>query len=389
MIEELLGLGMVPIKSWCRDIENEALEQAINLSKLPFVEKHVALMPDCHSGYGMPIGGVIACKNVIVPNAVGVDIGCGMMAVKTTQKANEIEKEQVEQIVEGIKKVVPVGFKHQNENQFWKGFDDYPDLPVIDKEIDSARKQLGTLGGGNHFIEIQKGDDGFIWLMLHSGSRNIGLKIAKEYHSIALEQCEKWYSNITSKDLSFLPVDSKEGANYIAAMNFALSFALANRSLMMSRVKDVVYHFLNCGFEQEINIHHNYASLENHYGRNLWIHRKGATSAKKGELGIIPGSMGTPSYIVKGLGNRESFQSCSHGAGRKMSRTKASEILSVEECNEAMKNVVFSPWSKNRKGNIDLGEAPQAYKDIESVIEAELDLIEPVVKLLPLGVVKG
>ena len=379
----------VPIKSWCSPIEDGAMAQAINLSKLPFLYKHVALMPDCHQGYGMPIGGVIACEDAIIPNAVGVDIGCGLLAVQTNAPVNMVEMPQIKEIVELVRKTIPVGFKHQSHQQRWDGFDFAPDIPVIQRELNSAKKQLGTLGGGNHFIEIQKGDDGFIWLMLHSGSRNFGYKIAKEYNAKALKKCERWYSDIPNKDLAFLPIDTKEAGEYIAAMAYALDFALENRRQMMNHFMAIVEKVLGCTFDYPINIHHNFASLENHFGKNVWVHRKGATMAREGQIGIIPGSMGTPSYIVKGLGNPESFMSCSHGAGRRMGRAMASKNLVVDDCNKAMEGIVFGGWGKDRKGRIDLGEAPAVYKDVNSVINAELDLVKPIVKLWPLGVVKG
>ncbi len=380
----------VPIKSWCgEDIEDGALDQAINLANHPVVYKHVALMPDCHQGYGMPIGGVIACEDAVICNAVGVDIGCGMCAVQTNFPVDNITTEDIKVIMGIIRKLIPVGFAHHKEAQEWYGFDQAPNVAIVQQELTSARKQLGTLGGGNHFIEIQQGDDGFIWLMLHSGSRNIGYKIANHYHKRAVELCDMWHVDLPDKELAFFPRNTQEAQDYISAMSFALEFAKTSRGCMMEDVKTAVADVLECEFYKEINIHHNYAALENHFGKNVYIHRKGATSAKKGEKGIIPGSMGTPSYIVEGLGNPESFMSCSHGAGRCMGRKAASRNLTEEECNEAMKGVVFGRWGKDRKGNIDLGEAPQAYKDIDTVIEAQSDLVKPLVKLEPLGVVKA
>ena len=380
----------VPIKSWCDFVEDGALKQAFNLSRHPSVFKHVALMPDCHRGYGMPIGGVIACKMAVIPNAVGVDIGCGMCAVKTDFQADDITEEAIKRIMGKVREKVPVGFNHNKEVQEWSGFEKAPEISIISQQLPSARKQLGTLGGGNHFIEIQKGDDGVLWLMIHSGSRNFGYKIANKYHETALKLCRRWFSDIPDEDLAFLPMESKEATEYFDCMNFALQFAKENRQRMMEHFKEAVHDVLGCYFrEEEINIHHNYAAWENHFKQNVIIHRKGATSARKGQKGIIPGSMGTPSYIVEGLGNPESFTSCSHGAGRKMGRMEASRRLSKEECDKAMEGIVFGRWGRDRKGNPDFGEAPQAYKDIEDVIGSELDLIKPIVKLQPLGVIKG
>jgi tRNA-splicing ligase RtcB (3'-phosphate/5'-hydroxy nucleic acid ligase) len=407
-----IGNGSIPIKSWCENIEAGALEQAVNLARHPVTFSHVALMPDCHVGYGMPIGGVIACKNAVIPNAVGVDIGCGMVAVKTTCPAEKfVELKERRALLDTVKQLVPVGEGHSHQHeQDWDGFDRYFDALSGTESYDWPAKldheNLGTLGGGNHFIELQVSeksftdpqDEGMIWLMIHSGSRNLGYKVASYYHKKAMAVNEKWHSAIPVKDLAFLPADSVLGQGYIRDMNFALDYALENRRRMMACFKQVLTDFVGeIEFLQEINIHHNYAALENHFGKNVWVHRKGATSAKAGELGIIPGSMGTSSYIVKGRGAVESFMSCSHGAGRKMGRADASRHLSVEDCDRAMTGIVFDRWSKFKsrrkkpgdKKLLDLSEAPLAYKDIETVIAAELDLIEPLVKLSPLGVVKG
>lgn len=396
--------GGIPVKLWCESIEKEAMQQAENLARHPATFKHVALMPDCHVGYGMPIGGVIACKNAVVPNAVGVDIGCGMVAVETNCPAEKFaDMKKRRNLLDTIKKSVPVGEgnSHQDE-QHWNGFEKYidsvenPSKHEWPSRLD--RKNLGTLGGGNHFIELQQSENGMIWLMLHSGSRNLGYRIADYYHKKAISLNEKHNILLPSKDLAFLPLDNEMALEYIRDMNFALAYALENRHRMMAAFKNALASFINdIKFEREINIHHNYAALERHFDEDVWVHRKGATSAKKDELGIIPGSMGTPSYIVKGLGNPESFMSCSHGAGRKMGRNEASKNLSVEACDKAMEGIAFDRWNKYKnkwkkntaKGLYDLSEAPLAYKDIEDVINSELDLIEPIVKLRPLGVLKG
>jgi len=331
----------------------------------------------------------MACDNAIIPNAVGVDIGCGMIATKTSLRAEELTTDHIKETMELIMGLVPVGFKHQERWQEWEGFSTPPESPVIKNQLDRARKQLGTLGGGNHFIEIQCGEDEHIWIMVHSGSRNFGLCIAKYYNDKAIELCERWKSPIPNKDLAFLPIGEPLAKEYIGAMNYALAFAEENRSRIMIAAVDSFNAITGGEAGEVINIHHNYARIENHFGHNVWIHRKGATSARAGELGIIPGSMGTPSYIVEGLGNRDSFMSCSHGAGRCMGRKAASRNLTVEECDGAMDGIVFGRWGKDRKGNIDLGEAPQAYKPIDEVINAQLDLIKPIVKLYPMGVIKG
>ena len=407
----------LPIKSWCKDVEDEALKQAINLANHPTIQMHVALMPDCHVGYGMPIGGVVASKDAVIPNAVGVDIGCGMCAVQTNIDAGHLtDKSKIRAILNDIKDKVPVGEGHAHKRpQKWSGFSDYLKiLGMSDDDVyryddaklpqwlsrrcwELAKANLGTLGGGNHFIEIQSDQKGKVWLMLHSGSRNLGHTVATYYHKIAQIENSKDKIVLPDHNLAFLSTDSESGRNYIRDMNFALRYAMENRSKMMMVFKNALAdHLPNIDFVEEINIHHNYAALETHNDTPVWIHRKGATSAKNDEMGIIPGSMGTSSYIVKGLGNNESFESCSHGAGRRMGRMQACRSLSVEDCDAAMKDVVFDRWKTARKFGkrsksklLDLGEAPLAYKNIDEVIQAQLDLIEPMVKLEPLGVIKG
>jgi len=227
-----------PIYLWHDDIEDGALQQAKDLANLPFTHKHIAIMPDSHQGYGMPIGGVMATIGVVVPNAVGVDIGCGMTAVKTSLK--HISLEHLKTIIGKIRDAIPVGFNHQAKPMEWNGFDRYPPLQIVSEPKEKAQYQLGTLGGGNHFIEIQHGSDGYIWIMIHSGSRHLGLSIAKDYHEQAQTECKAWYSDIPNKDLAFLPLDSNHGQNYMAAMNFALDFAAENRSRMQGEIKGIL-----------------------------------------------------------------------------------------------------------------------------------------------------
>jgi len=374
----------IPIKSWCLDVESNAMEQASNLANLPFAYHHIALMPDCHSGYGMPIGGVMATTGVVVPNAVGVDIGCGMCAVRTS--LTDIDTETLKLVMSDIRTAVPLGFNHHKEPQEWNGFDDAPDIAVIQTELKSSSYQIGTLGGGNHFIEIQGGSDGFVWLMIHSGSRNFGLKIAKEYHGKANDMCERWYSDIPDQDLSFLPIETFEAQEYLDAMNYALSFAKQSRHMMMDVCVDAMITHTGCAAQEWIDIHHNYAAWEHHFGKNVLIHRKGATLAREGGLGIIPGSQGTDSYIVRGLGNKESFESCSHGAGRRMGRKEAERTLDLQATIDELdrQGIVHSIRQQR-----DLDEAPGAYKDIIEVMASQIDLVEPVVTLRPLAVIKG
>jgi tRNA-splicing ligase RtcB len=385
---KVIGTERLPIKMWLEDIEDGAMDQIKNLANLPFAYKHIAIMPDCHQGYGMPIGGVLAAEGVVIPNAVGTDIGCGMSAIKTS--LTNLNTETLKQIMGKIRELVPVGFNHQKEAQEWSEFDQAPDIQIVQQQLNAARKQLGTLGGGNHFIEIQKGDDGFIWAMVHSGSRNFGLKIANEYNKIAQKLCAMWYSNIPAfkgdDGLAFLPIETYQAKEYMVAMHYALRFAYENRLQMLSKIRAAFTSVLTCDFENEINIHHNYAQYEHHFGKNIILHRKGATSARLGEIGIIPGSQGTASYIVEGKGNPESFMSCSHGAGRVMARNQAKKELNLEKEKEILdkKNIVHSIRTTN-----DLDEASSAYKDIDVVMENQKELVDIKVKLIPLGVIKG
>ncbi len=383
----------IPVKLWSEDIEEGALKQAINLSNLPFAFKHIAIMPDCHQGYGMPIGGVLAAQRVVIPYAVGFDIGCGMCAVKSGMK--DLSIKQLKKIMGGIRKAVPVGNgkggshrEKQDEKLMPGSAMEIDNATVICKEYNSALKQIGTLGGGNHFIEIQKDQEGYIWVMIHSGSRNIGYKVAKHYNDVAKELNKKWHVSVPREhDLAFLPLDSAEGQMYLKEMNYCLEFAQKSREAMINAVTRVMWENISLlTFEEPINIHHNYAVMENHFGTNVMIHRKGATRARNGEIGIIPGSQGTKSYIVKGRGNVESFMSCSHGAGRKMSRTKARETLSLEG---EVKLLESQGIVHSIRGKSDLDEAAGSYKDINVVMMNQKDLVEVLVTLQPLGVIKG
>ncbi len=387
IFDKIEGEIRLPIKTWADDIEEGAMEQAVNLVRLPFAFKHIAIMPDCHQGYGMPIGGILATKDYIIPNAVGVDIGCGMNAIKTNLQF--IETISLKRVLGEIRKVIPVGFEHNKESNH----DAMPEgeikiHTIIYKEFDNATKQIGTLGGGNHFIEIQQDTNKFIWIMIHSGSRNLGYKVAKYYNDVAKGLNQKWLSAVPVKwDLAFLPAYSDEGQNYLNEMDYCVRFAKVNRELMMSKIIDIFYNELGVNkLEIEIDIAHNYARMENHFENNVWIHRKGATSARAGEIGIIPGSQGTKSYIVKGLGNPESFTSCSHGAGRVMSRSKAIKELDLEKEIEMLSKKGIIHSIRHQK---DLDESPSAYKNIETVMANQKDLVEIVEELTPLAVIKG
>jgi tRNA-splicing ligase RtcB len=342
-------------------------------------------MPDAHQGYGMPIGAVLAARDVIVPNAVGVDIGCGMCAVRTSLPS--LEQPALKKIMGSIRRTIPIGFDHHKEKQVWVGFDSAPDVKIIDTELHNAHYQLGTLGGGNHFIEIQKGSDGFVWIMVHSGSRNFGLKIARDYHQKAKHLCEKWRSDLPDADLAFLPMETKEAAEYFSAMNFACEFAKENRSRMVEAIKECFFADIpEINFDEAVSIHHNYAAIETHFKKSVIVHRKGATSARAGEIGLVPGSQGSKSYVVRGLGNAQSFMSCSHGAGRKMGRKQAQRDLDLATEKKLLddQGIIHAI-----RGKSDLDEAAGAYKDIGEVMENQKDLVEIVVELSPLGVIKG
>lgn len=377
-----------PIKLWLDDIEEGALQQAKNLANLPFAFKHIAIMPDSHQGYGMPIGGVLATDQVIIPNAVGVDIGCGMCAVKTS--LTEIDIESLKKIMGEIRKSIPVGFGHQKEKQDRKLMPLLEPTLIVQQEYENALTQIGTLGGGNHFIEIQKGSDNHIWIMIHSGSRNFGFKIAHYYNEKAIELNQRWRTVVPEEhELAFLPLGEKLTEAYIDEMNYAVEFALANRKLMMQRALESFHTILGqteFSIDPIINIAHNYARWENHFGKNIMIHRKGATLATQDTIGIIPGSQGTSSYIVKGKGNPDSFMSCSHGAGRKMGRKQAQRTLNLEEEKKKLddKGIIHSVRNTN-----DLDEAPGSYKDISVVMDNQKDLVDILVELKPLAVVKG
>ena len=340
----------------------------------------------------MPIGGVLACVNVVIPNAVGSDIDCGMCAMKSNWKVEDIPAEVLRnQIVSGIRAAIPVGMTWHESPQdeaFMPQNHEIDKLNVISQHYESALLQIGTLGGGNHFIELQRDEQGSLWIMIHSGSRNLGKKVGDYYNKVASALNERWYSSVPKNiNLPFLPVGSREFTQYWKEMQYCVDFALSNRRLMMQRIQEVLAAALpGIEFEPMINIAHNYAAWETHYGHNVIVHRKGATLASRGVTGIIPGSQGTASYIVEGLGNHESFNSCSHGAGRAMSRTQAENTLSLEE--EVRKldalGIVHGITSQR-----DLQEASSAYKDIDEVIHNELDLIAVKTRLLPVAVVKG
>lgn len=386
----------VPVKSWA-DMDDMTLKQITNAANISAVFHHVALMPDAHGGYGVPIGAVVALKNAISPAQVGMDIACGVAAVQTY--ASDLCMETVKEILGGIRKVIPVGFNHHKEMCDRELLPSIPwNSAVIEDQFDSARKQLGTLGGGNHFIELQRGSDGYIWIMIHSGSRNVGYKTAKYYMKLAADLNDQWFtsegevngtwypSRLSKNELAILPIATDEAKKYLDEMNWCLNFAKINRKLMIERSMAVFTEIT--GYEVDlasmIDIHHNYVVIEHHFGQDVWVHRKGATLAREGTVGIIPGSQGTHSYIVRGKGNPDSFNSCSHGAGRRIGRKQAKRELNLVDEQERLRGIVHSVRNVG-----DLDEAPSAYKDIEEVMANQEDLVEILVTLTPLGVLKG
>ena len=381
-----------PVKIWTSDVEESAMRQIENLTTLPFLFHHLAIMPDVHAGMGMPIGGVLACKDAVIPNAVGVDIGCGMCAVKTSWKVEDIPADVLrKQIMRGIRKRIPLGMDHhkeaQDERYLPQGYD-IDKLEIVKRRSQSILHEVGTLGGGNHFIELQKDEEGSLWIMIHSGSRNLGKQVGDYYNKIAAHLNGIWHSSVSPDiRLPFLARGSREFEMYWKEMLFCIDFALCNRRLMMERIEEVLADSLKgIEFEPMINIAHNYAAFENHFGQNVIVHRKGATLAREGVTGIIPGSQGTASYIVEGLGNPDSFCSCSHGAGRLMSRTMAIKTLDMRQEVDYLeaRGIVHAIRSQE-----DMQEASGAYKDIEEVIANELDLVRVKTRLLPVAVIKG
>lgn len=381
-----------PVKIWTDFVEDSAMCQIENLTTLPFLFHHLAIMPDVHTGMGMPIGGVLACKDAVIPNAVGVDIGCGMCAVKTNWKVSDISTEVLrKEIMKGIRNRIPLGKEHhvqpQEECHLPTGHD-IEKLKIVNGRYKSILHEVGTLGGGNHFIELQKDEDDNLWIMIHSGSRNLGKRVGDYYNKMAQMLNERWHSVVPPKiRLPFFPRGTKEFGNYWDEMKYCVDFALCNRKLMMHRIEEVLSDALKgIEFEPMINIAHNYAAIEHHFGQDVIVHRKGATLAREGIVGIIPGSQGTASYIVEGLGNPDSFCSCSHGAGRVLSRTAAINTLDMNEEVKQLeeKGIVHAIRCQN-----DMQEATGAYKDIESVIANQLDLVKIKTRLLPIAVIKG
>ena len=385
------------IKSWTEGVafEDQAFAQVLNVTSLPFIHKHVAVMPDVHWGIGATVGSVIPTKGAIIPAAVGVDIGCGMVAARTTLTANDLP-ESLSGIRAEIEDAVPVGqgehkvspYKDTYRKSGLAGLlDKHPKLATMTRGNiwDKAVRQTGSLGGGNHFIEVCLDTEDRVWVMLHSGSRGVGNLIGRYFIEIAKEDMRTHHINLRDVNLAYVSEGTQHFDDYVEAVAWAQDYAANNRDVMMKLVIEALRkHLPDFKIEDAaINCHHNYVQQENHFGANVWVTRKGAVSAREGQLGIIPGSMGERSFIVRGKGNAESFCSCSHGAGRVMSRGKAKEAISLDDHAEATRGV------ECRKDVGVLDESPAAYKDIAAVMAAQDDLVEIVHTLKQVLCVKG
>lgn len=398
--------GAVPIKRWTKGVavEDSALRQLANVARLPFIHKWVAAMPDVHWGMGATVGSVIPTKGAIVPAAVGVDLGCGMMAVETSLRAEDLP-DTLAPVRAAIERAVPHGRSNNGRRRDRGAWGDVPERVggrwtaelatrfgvIADKHPKIADSNnvvhLGTLGTGNHFIELCLDEREHVWVMLHSGSRGVGNRVGSYFIRLAREEMRRWFINLPDENLAYFPEGTEHFKDYVEAVGWAQDFARINRELMMASVLSALEHapglrpFTTPSVA--VNCHHNYVAREHHYGADVWVTRKGAVRAGEGEYGIIPGSMGAKSFIVRGKGNPESFCSCSHGAGRAMSRTEARKRFTLEDHAEATKHV------ECRKDEGVIDETPAAYKPIEAVMAAQADLVEVVHTLRQVVCVKG
>lgn len=398
------NISKVPVKAWTRGVpfDEKSRNQVLSLSQMPFIHKWIAAMPDVHVGKGATIGSVIPTVGAVIPAAVGVDLGCGMMAAKTSLTAKDLP-DNLAAMRSAIEKLVPHGRsakRGRRDKGAWgnipddvanawqplaEGFDRLVDKHPFIKNTNHI-KHLGTLGTGNHFIEICLDENDDVWVMLHSGSRGVGNAIGTHFIEKAKKDMERYFIHLSDKDLAYIPEGSQNFGDYISAVSWAQDFARINREVMMGRTLAAIREVMPIPFTADVeavNCHHNYIRKENHYDKNVWVTRKGAVSARVGEMGIIPGSMGAKSFIVRGLGNEESFCSCSHGAGRVMSRTQAKKEVSLDEHLKATEGV------ECRKDESVIDETPSAYKPIEKVMAAQDDLVEIVHTLKQVVCVKG
>jgi tRNA-splicing ligase RtcB (3'-phosphate/5'-hydroxy nucleic acid ligase) len=396
--------GGAPIKSWTRGVpvDDKARAQLARAAQMPFIFKHVAAMPDVHVGIGATVGSVIPTKGAVIPAAVGVDIGCGMMAARTSLVASDLP-DNLAGIRSAIEAAVPHG-RTAGRGQRDKGAWGEPPRAAVDAWAKLAERfgrivakhprlrntnnlmHLGTLGTGNHFIELCLDQDQRVWVMLHSGSRGVGNAIGTFFIELAKQDMRKWHINLPDQDLAYFPEGTDHFDDYVEAVEWAQDFAKLNRQVMMAHVLDAVRSKIAKPFDAEceaVNCHHNYVTREHHFGENVLVTRKGAVRAAKGVMGIIPGSMGAKSFIVRGLGNPESFDSCSHGAGRVMSRTEAKKLVTLDE------HLADTAGVECRKDAGVIDETPRAYKPIEAVMAAQADLVEIVHTLKQVVCVKG
>lgn len=394
--------GGAHVKMWTRGVpvEAEAKSQLQKAARMPFIYKHIAVMPDVHVGKGSTIGSVIPTLQAVIPAAVGVDIGCGMIAAKTTLNASDLP-DNLSGVRSAIERAVPHGRTvGRRDKGAWENAPEQVDAAwskldegfkrITEKtprlKNTNNRMHLGTLGTGNHFVEVCLDKAQAVWFMLHSGSRGVGNAIGSHFIELARKDMEQWMINLPDRDLAYFPEGTQHFDDYVEAVEWAQNFARLNREVMMQNVIEAVRRVIPKPFESHIeavNCHHNYVNREHHFGKDILVTRKGAVSARKGELGIIPGSMGARSYIVRGLGNEDSFHSCSHGAGRTMSRTEARKRFTVEDHRAATAGV------ECRKDVDVLDETPAAYKDIDAVMNAQRDLVEVVHTLKQVVCVKG
>ncbi|HXF66535.1 MAG TPA: RtcB family protein [Burkholderiales bacterium] len=396
-VRQVIEQGRVPVKIYTDEVEAQARQQLVNLSQLPIIHHHVAAMPDVHAGIGATVGAVIATRRAIIPAAVGVDIGCGMVAARTTLTAEDLDETRLKRVYDQISRDVPVGRdQHREERALWQAAKPFErDLrrilekhPQLEKRFPRTQNwvcQMGTLGGGNHFIEICVDEAGRVWAMLHSGSRGIGNAIGTYFIELARRDAERNQIHLPDRDLAYFEEGAEHFDDYVEAVSWAQRYAAANRRAMVELVIAALRRHLP-PFEvtgEVVNCHHNYVEREYHYGAEVWVTRKGAIRARAGDLGIIPGSMGARSYIVRGKGSEESFQSCAHGAGRRMSRTQAQKSFTPQDLAEQTRGVVC------RKDRGVLDEIPAAYKDIDRVMENQSDLVEVVHTLKQVVCVKG
>jgi len=408
---KVIHQGGAPIKAWIEGVqlEDAAKQQLVNVASLPFIHHHIAAMPDVHWGMGATVGSVIPTKGAIIPAAVGVDIGCGMVAARTELTANDLP-DNLSAIRSTIEKAVPHGRTNhggEGDRGAWHNVPntvagimadfDLGDLgarlkgivdkhPKLAKPASRAPKHLGTLGTGNHFIELCLDEENALWVMLHSGSRGIGNAIGSYFIERAKEDMKRWFINLPDQDLAYLPEGSQNFDDYVEAVEWAQNFAMQNRSVMLAATMRAIQNALGREFawgSVAVNCHHNYVARENHFGANVFVTRKGAVRAREGDLGIIPGSMGAKSFIVRGKGNMDSFHTCSHGAGRAMSRAEAKRRFTVADHEKATAGI------ECRKDADVIDETPMAYKDIDAVMAAQADLVEIVHTLRQVVCVKG